>query len=117
VQVKDRLAGSRTNVNGHAIVLETHLLGRPRDELEHALRLVRRKLADLLEARDVPLGKDEQVHIGLWVDVANGDEAVGGVDVIAVGVQVAEEAVVRQRGFPPRSRHAPEHVRIRRPDR
>ena len=30
----------------------------------------------------------------LWVDVADGDEAVGGGDVVAVAVELAEEAVV-----------------------
>ena len=97
MQVEDRLAGPRTDVHGQPVVLQAGRLGRLRDELEHALRFLRREFADLLEARDVPLGEDEQVDVRLRVDVADGYEAVGRMDVVAVGVQVAEEAVFRQR--------------------
>jgi hypothetical protein len=47
----------------------------------------------------VPLRDDEQVRLRLGVDVADRDDAVGGGDVIAVGVELAEETVVRQRGL------------------
>jgi hypothetical protein len=50
----------------------------------------------------MPLGQDEQVRVGLGRDVADGDEAVGGADVVAVADERAEETVFRQRGSPPR---------------
>jgi hypothetical protein len=40
---------------------------------------------------------DEQVRLGLRVDVANRDEAVGLGDVLAFAEELAEEAIVRQR--------------------
>ena len=40
------------------------------------------------------LGQDEQVHGRLRVDVADRDEAVGRGDVVALAVELAEEAVV-----------------------
>jgi hypothetical protein len=50
----------------------------------------------------VPLGEDEQVHVRLRVDVADRDEAVSGMDVVALGIQGAEQTVLRQRESPPR---------------
>jgi hypothetical protein len=50
----------------------------------------------------VALGENEQVRLGLRVDVADRDEAVAGMDVVAGADELAEEAVVRQRGSPPR---------------
>jgi hypothetical protein len=102
VEVEDGLTRPRANVDGESVVVEPCPLGGLGHELEHALHLVGRKLGDLLEAGDVPLGEDEQVDVRLRVDVADGDEAIPGMDVVSVGVQLAEEAVVRQRGSPPR---------------
>jgi hypothetical protein len=48
------------------------------------------------------LGEDEEVRLRLGVDVADGDEAVALRDVVALPRELAEEAVVRQRGSPPR---------------
>jgi hypothetical protein len=101
VKVKDGLPGSRADVDEHPVVIEP---GQPRslgDELEHPLRLVRRELPDLAKRLDVPLGQHEQVRIGLRVDVPDRDEALGGMDVVALADELAEEAV-RQRGCPPR---------------
>ena len=39
------------------------------------------------------LGQNEQVHGRLRVDVADRDEAVGGSDVVALAVDLAEQAV------------------------
>jgi hypothetical protein len=103
VEVENRLPRSGADVDRDAVVLETGLARRLGDELEHALGLLGRELADLAEARDMTLGQDEQVCLRLRVDVANGDEAVGGVDVVALGEELAEQAIVRQRGSPPRS--------------
>ncbi len=102
MEVEDRLPGALADVHGEAVVLEAGLPRRVGHELEHALRLVRRKFSDLAEARDVPLGQDEQMRVGLRVDVADRDEAGAGVDVVALGVELAEEAVLRQRESPPR---------------
>ena len=83
VQMEDGLTGALTDVDQHAVVLEARLACGVRDELEHPLRLVRRKLADLAEGRDVPLGQDEQMRVGARVDVADRDEAVALRNVVA----------------------------------
>jgi hypothetical protein len=50
----------------------------------------------------VALRKDEEVRLGLWVDVADRDEPVALADVVTLTGEPAEEAVVvRQRGSPP----------------
>jgi hypothetical protein len=67
------------------------------DELEHALRLVLRELADIAKRLDVPLGDDEEVRLRARVDVLDGDEAVGLVNVLALRVETAEETVRRHR--------------------
>jgi hypothetical protein len=41
------------------------------------------------------------VRLRFGIDVADGDDALGGVDVLALAEEVAEEAVVRQRESPP----------------
>ena len=84
----------------HAVVLEAGVARGLGDELEHPLRLLRRELADVAERVDVPLGEDEQVRLGLRVDVADRDEAVRLRDVVALADERAEEAVVRQRRDP-----------------
>ena len=84
-----------------AIVLEPDLASGVRDELEHPLRLFRRKLADVAERLDVALGDDEQMRVGARVDVGDRDEAVSLTDVVALCVQLAEETVRRHRRSPP----------------
>ena len=101
MQVKDRLAGSRTGVDNDTVIRQALFVSNLGDELEHPLGLVGRELADVVEGVDVPLGQDQQVRLGLRVDVADRDEAVGRGDVVALAVERAEEAVVRQRGSPP----------------
>ena len=56
--------------------------------------LVGGKLADVVEALDVPLGQHQQVRRRLRVDVADRDEAFGTCDVVALAIQLAEEAVL-----------------------
>jgi hypothetical protein len=102
VQVEDRLAAALAHVDDHAVVLEPGLARSLGDELEHPLGLFRRELADVAERVDVALGNDEQVRLGLRVDIADRDEAVGGMDMVAGADELAEEAVVRQRVSPPR---------------
>ena len=103
MKVKDGLPGSRTDVDHHAVVLEPRDPCCLRNELEHALRFFRRKAADVAEGVDVAFRQHEQVRVGLRVDVADRDEPVGCVDVVALADEVAEETVgVRQRGSPPR---------------
>jgi hypothetical protein len=101
VEVEDGLAGAGTRVDDDPIVVEALLPRGRRDEVEHPLRLLGGELADLVEARDVALGQDEQMRVRLRVDVADRDESVGTRDVVAVPVEPAEEAVLRQRGSPP----------------
>ena len=100
--MEDRLAGSWTGVDDDTVIRQALACGHIGDELEHALRLVGRKLPDLAERRDVPLGQDEEVRRGLRVDVADGDEPISGVDVVALADEPAEETVVTQRARPPR---------------
>jgi hypothetical protein len=100
VKVVDGLAGGRPDVDDDSVVLEPGLASGVAHEGEHAACLLRRELADVAERLDVPLGDDEQMCVRLRVDVADGDEPLGGVDVVALAEEPAEEAVVRQRGRP-----------------
>jgi hypothetical protein len=102
MEMEHRLAGSRTGVDDDTVVAQPGFCRHLGDEVEHALRLVGGEVADVVEALDVPLGDDEDVRRRLRVDVADGDEAVDGGDVVALAIERAEEAVVRQRGSPPR---------------
>jgi hypothetical protein len=104
VQVEDRLPAALAHVHENAVVVEAGLARGLGDEVEHLLRLVGRELPDLTEGRDVPLGQDEQVRVGPRVDVADRNEAVGLRNVVALLYELAEEAVLRQRGSPPPKR-------------
>jgi hypothetical protein len=99
--MEDRLPAALADVDDDTVILEALRARGVGDELQHALRLVRRELPDFPEGRDVPFREHEQVDVGARVDVLDRDEAVGRRDVVAVPVEVAEEAVVRQRGSPP----------------
>jgi hypothetical protein len=48
------------------------------------------------------LRHNEQVDVCAWVDVTDRDEAVGLRNMLPLGDELAEEAVLRQRGSPPR---------------
>ena len=65
------------------------------------MSLLVRELHDVRERVDVAFGDDEEVRLGHRVDVVDRDEAVALRDVIALAHELAEEAVVRQRGSPP----------------
>ena len=95
--MEDRLAGALADVHDDPVVLESRDPGGLRDKLEHPFRLVRWELRDLPEAGNVPLRHDEEMRIRLWVDVANGDEALRGVYVLALANELTEEAILRQR--------------------
>jgi hypothetical protein len=101
VEVEDRLSRPRADVDEHAVVGEARVPGDLRDEGEHPLRLVGWELRDLAEALDVALREDEQMGLGLRVDVPNRDEAVRLRDMITLADEAAEEAVLRQRRSPP----------------
>jgi hypothetical protein len=101
VEVEDRLSRPRADVGEHAVVGEARVPGGLRDEVEHSFRLVGCELRDLAEALDVALRQDEQMGLGLRVDVPNRDEAVRLRDVVALADETAEEAVLRQRRSPP----------------
>ena len=102
VQVEDRLPAALADIDDDAIVLEPGVARGVPDEIEHPLRLVGRKLADLAKGRHVAFRDHEEMRVGARVDVPDGDEAVAFADVITLTDEVAEEAVVRQRGSPPR---------------
>lgn len=97
MEVEDRLPRPAPHEHEYAIVVELRGLRRVSDEAEHPTGLLLRKLADLLEGVDVPLGQDEQVRLGHRLDVADRDEAVSGQHVVAVGDQPAEEAALTRR--------------------
>jgi hypothetical protein len=103
VKVEHRLASAWPDVDHDPVVLDTGDLRRLGDELEHPFRLVGRKSADVTKSVHMTLGQHEEVGVGLRVDVADRDEALACVDVVALADEVAEETVgVRQRGSPPR---------------
>ena len=104
MEMEDCLPASLANVHEHAVVLEPCLARCLSDEVQHPLRLVGRKLADLAERRHVPLGQDEQVRVGPGVDVADRNEAVALGNVVTFLHELAEEAVFRQRGSLPSRR-------------
>jgi hypothetical protein len=95
--MEDRLPGSLADVHHHAIVLEPGHPGGLGHELEHPLRLLGWKLRDLAEARDVSLREHEQVRLRLRRDISDRDEAVRGMNVLALADELAEEAILRQR--------------------
>lgn len=101
MEMEHRLAGSRTGVDDDTVVAQARSCRHVGDEVEHSLGLAGGKLGDAVEAFDVPLGNDEQVRRSLRIDVADGDEPVDGGDVVALAIEPAEEAIVRQRGSPP----------------
>ena len=63
--------------------------------------VLRRELVDLAEGFDVTFRDDEQVRIGLRIDVADRDKTRTCAYVLALTVEAAEETIVRQRGSPP----------------
>jgi hypothetical protein len=101
VKVEDRLARASADVDEHAVVGQAGLPRGLRDELQHPFRFVSRELRDLTEAVDMTLRQDEQMGLGLRVDVPNRDEAVRLRDVVTLANETAEEAILRQRGSPP----------------
>ena len=101
MQVEDRLPRFRADVDDDLVVLEARGAGGVGDEHEHSSRLIGRELPDVAKRLDVSFGNHEQVRLGLRIDVPDCDEAVRGKDVVPGLVQLAEETVVRQRGFPP----------------
>ncbi len=99
--MEDCLATARTDVDDHAVVPEPRAACDLRDEIEHPLCLIRGELGDVAERVDVPLRQDEQMCLGLGVDVADRNEAVALGDVVALLCKAAEKAIVRQRECPP----------------
>jgi hypothetical protein len=97
MQMEDRLPRAAAHVDEDVVILETFVPRRLGDEREHSFRLLLRKLIDVTERLDVPLGNDEQMHVGLRVDVADRHEARALTHVVALAVEPAKEAVIRQR--------------------
>ena len=104
MEMKHGLPSARADVHDDLVVGQPGAFRRLGDELEHALRLVGVELGDVTERVDVMLRQHEQVHGRLRVDVLDRNKAFVRVDVVAVAVQVAEEAVLMRRGqgSPPR---------------
>ena len=103
MKVEHRLAGAAPDVDHDPVVLDTGDLRGLGDKLEHPFRLVGRESTNVTKGVHVPLGQHEEVGVGLRVDVADRNEAIACVDVVALADEVAEETVgVRQRGSPRR---------------
>ena len=103
MKVEHRLAGASPDVDHDPVVLYTGDLRGLGDKLEHPFRLVGRKSTDVTKGVHVALGQHEEVGVGLRVDVADRDEPVTRVDVVALADEVAEETVgLSPRGSPPR---------------
>ena len=62
------------------------------------------------------LGNDEQMRVGARVDVRDRDEAVALPDVVALRIELAEEAVRRHRRSPPPRRRRHARARARQPE-
>src|SRR4051812_19125832 len=92
--MEDRLPCCRADVDGHTVIRQALARSYLRQKLEHPLRFVGRKLTDVAERVDVPLGEDEEMNRRLRLDVADRDEAIGSRDVVAFAIERAEEAVV-----------------------
>jgi hypothetical protein len=102
VEVEDGLAGAGPDVDDDPVVVEAGLARRLGDEDEHAPRLLGRELADVAKRLDVALGDDEEMRVGLRGDVSDRDVSVRRADVVALPVEPAEEAILRQRrSLPP----------------
>jgi hypothetical protein len=99
--MEDRLAAALADVDDYAIVVEPRLACGVRNELEHPLRLVRRKLAHFAKRRNVALGQHEQMRVSAWIDVADRDEPVALRDVVALLDETTEQTILRQRAPPP----------------
>jgi hypothetical protein len=102
VEVELGLAAACPDVDDDAVVVEAGVASRLRDEVEHRLRLGGRELVHVAERVDMTARQDEEVGVRLRVDVADRDEAVRRRDVVALVDESAEQAVLRQRGSPPR---------------
>src|SRR5258707_3007896 len=106
VQVEDRLSGPCAGIHDDTVVRQPVFCSDFGDEVEHALVLVRAELRDVVERLDVPLGDDEQMRRRLRIDVADRDEAVRARHVVAVAVELAEEAVLVHAASTPSSETA-----------
>src|SRR5207344_1973550 len=102
VEVEDRLSRAGTDVDQHAVVAEAGGGGRGGDEVEHSPGLFGRELRDLAETVDVALGEHEEMRLRERVEIGDRDETLRLADVRPVCDEPAEEALVRQRGSPPR---------------
>ncbi len=101
MQVEDGLPGPGADVDDDLVVLQARDARRLGDEVEHRARIFGGEATHVAERVDVLLGDHEQVRVGLRIDVAQSDEAVDLVYVVALAIEPAEETVVRQRGSPP----------------
>ena len=93
MEVKYGLACSRPDVDDNAVVLEALrgcCLGH---EPQHPARLLIRKRIDFAERVDVTLGQHEEMDVCRRRNIADRDEAVDRVHVVAPGDQVTEETV------------------------
>ena len=95
MQVEDRLSGPCAGVHNHPVVLKPGLTGGVGDEGQHATGFVGGERAHIAEGIDMSLREDEEVHIGLRVDVANRHEPVALRNVLAFARKHAKEAPIK----------------------
>jgi hypothetical protein len=84
--MEDRLPAVRPHVDDDAVVLQSDRSRSGRHELEHPLRFVGRKFSHLTKGRHVPLGDGEEMGLRPRIDVVDRNEALAGVDVLALPV-------------------------------
>lgn len=104
MQMEDRLPCALACVDDDTVIGQPFARSDICNEVEHPLVLVGRKLTDLVEAGNMPLGHNEDMNPRLRIDIANRYEALGRRNTLSLAVELAEETVVRQRGSPPPTR-------------
>ena len=96
MEVEDGLPRARPDVHEDAVVLEARAA---RGAATAGIRaaLVVEEVADVAERVHVPLREDEQVRLRERRCIADRDEALLARDVVALGDEPTEEAVLRRR--------------------
>jgi len=75
--MEDRLPCALACVDDDTVIGQPLARSDIRNEVEHPLVLVGRKLSDLVEAGDVPLGQNEEMNSRLRIDISDRNEALG----------------------------------------
>ena len=93
MEVENRLPCARADVDDDPVIVQPGDPRRVGDELEHSLRLLGRKCADVAKPVDEPLGQHQQMSVGLRANVADRDEPFSRMHMLALAHELAEETV------------------------